>query len=179
MIESLITSKTRIKILLKFFLNSQATGYLRNLETEFAESTNSIRIELNKLEKAGFLLSSNDRNKKLFYANTNHPLFSDINSIIRKVVGIDQIIEKIASKIGNLEAACLVGNLAEGRDSKTIDLIFIGSDIDQGYIDSLIAKAKGLISREVKYHVLTKDEAACHYAGKPVLMIWSSEYTLN
>jgi len=55
MIEALITSKTRIKLLLKFFLNTQEESYLRSLENDFNESTNAIRIELNKLEEAGLL----------------------------------------------------------------------------------------------------------------------------
>ena len=55
MIETLISSKTRIKLLLKFFLNSNTTSYLRSLESEFGESTNAIRVELNRLENAGML----------------------------------------------------------------------------------------------------------------------------
>ena len=66
MIETLISSKTRIKLLLKFFLNSNTTAYLRSLEEEFGESTNSIRIELNRFEKAGFLASHSQANKKVF-----------------------------------------------------------------------------------------------------------------
>ena len=64
MLQTLITSKTRIKLMLKFFLNSSSTGYLRGLETEFDESTNSIRLELNRFEEAGLLTSITDNNKK-------------------------------------------------------------------------------------------------------------------
>lgn len=92
MIGSLITSKTRIKLLLRFFLNSQTTGYLRSLEADFGESTNSIRIELNKMENAGLLKSTTAGNKKLFFANTSHPLFNDINSILKKFVGIIKLL---------------------------------------------------------------------------------------
>jgi len=63
MLDTLITSKTRIKLLLKFFLNSNASSYLRNLEGEFGESTNGIRLELNKFEKAGLLQSQVSGNK--------------------------------------------------------------------------------------------------------------------
>ena len=63
MIESLISSKTRVKLLLKFFLNSKNSSYLRGLESEFGESTNAIRIELNKLEDAGLLSSNLEGNK--------------------------------------------------------------------------------------------------------------------
>ncbi|MFZ4634996.1 MAG: ArsR family transcriptional regulator, partial [Saprospiraceae bacterium] len=60
MIDALISSKTRIKLLLKFFLNSNTTAYLRNLESEFGDSTNAISIELNRREEAGLLLSAAD-----------------------------------------------------------------------------------------------------------------------
>ena len=53
MLESLITSKTRIKLLLKFFLNSSTKAYLRGLEAEFGESTKAIRLELNRFEQIG------------------------------------------------------------------------------------------------------------------------------
>lgn len=87
MLETLITSKTRIKLLLKFFLNINNQGYLRSLENEFNESTNGIRQELNRFEQAGLLLAESDGNKKLYRANTLHPLFKDLNSIIRKFIG--------------------------------------------------------------------------------------------
>ena len=44
MLETLITSKTRVKLLMKFFLNPGTRAYLRGLATEFDESTNSVRV---------------------------------------------------------------------------------------------------------------------------------------
>jgi hypothetical protein len=76
MIETLISSKMRIKLLLKFFLNSRSRSYLRGLETEFGDSTNAIRLELNRFEKAGMLKSYTEGNKKFFQANTDHPLYN-------------------------------------------------------------------------------------------------------
>lgn len=91
MLDSLISSKTKLKLLLKFFLNSSNTAYLRNLENEFGESTNAIRLELNKFEESGLLNSYFERNKKIFKANTQHPLYPEINSILKKYIGIDKI----------------------------------------------------------------------------------------
>ena len=51
MLESLITSKTRVKLLLKFFINPLTKVYMRELAKEFHVSTNSIRLELNQFEK--------------------------------------------------------------------------------------------------------------------------------
>ena len=175
MLESLITSKTRIKLLLKFFLNSQTKGYLRSLEAEFGESTNSIRVELNRLEKSGLLDSANDGNKKMFFANTSHPLFNDIHSILKKFIGIDQIIEQVTSQIGDLQAAYLTGDLAIGKDSQIVDLALVGENLDRSFIDTLNTKVENIISRRIKYIVLSKDEMIQYFNQKPILLIWSAK----
>jgi len=82
MLKSIITSETRIKLLLKFFLNPATSGYLRQLSQEFGESTNGIRVELNKLCDAKILSARKNGRQKLFRANVNHPLFTDIRNIV-------------------------------------------------------------------------------------------------
>jgi len=109
MLETLISSRTRIKLLLRFFLNPGTTAYLRGLADEFEESTNSIRVELNRFEDAGMLVSENKGNKKLFKANDKHPLFGDLRSIMMKYVGIDRIIEVIIDRMGRVEKMYLTG----------------------------------------------------------------------
>ncbi|MBK8611204.1 MAG: hypothetical protein IPL84_15000 [Chitinophagaceae bacterium] len=114
MIETLISSKTRVKLLLKFFLNSRTKAYLRSLETEFEESTNAIRLELNRFEKAGMLESDMEGNKKFFKANPKHPLFSNLQQIVRKYVGIDTIIENVINNLGQVEEVYVTGQFARG-----------------------------------------------------------------
>ncbi|MFA5329278.1 MAG: ArsR family transcriptional regulator [Prolixibacteraceae bacterium] len=179
MIESLITSKTRVKLLLKFFLNSQTRSYLRSLETEFGESTNSIRVELNRLENAGLLDTTTSGNKKLFFANTKHPLFNDINNILKKFVGIDQIIEQVTSQVGELDSAYLTGDFAIGKDSKIIDMVLVGYNLDRAFIDQLVLKAENFISRRIKYLILSKEELKLYYINKPLLLIWQSNQSIN
>ena len=150
MLDTLISSKTRIKLLLKFFLNSNTTAYLRSLEGEFGDSTNSIRLELNKLERAGMLSSHFNGNKKMFKANLQHPLFNEIHSILLKYVGFDRIIENVIERLGDVERVYVVGEFAKGLDSKIIDLIFIGN-IDKSYLINLIDKAEDLVKRKIRY----------------------------
>ena len=157
MIGTLISSKTRIKLLLKFFLNSNTTAYLRSLQSEFGESTNGIRLELNKLEKAGMLSSSLQGNKKIFQANVQHPLFNEIHNILLKHIGLDKIVENVVERLGDVERVYLVGEFSKGIDSQVIDLIFIG-DIDKTYLINLIEKVEGLINRKVRYLIYQKAE---------------------
>jgi hypothetical protein len=173
MIDTLITSKTRIKLLLRFFLNSRSSSYLRNLENEFGESTNSIRIELNRFEEAGLLTSGLEGNRKVYRANTSHPLFPDINSIIRKYVGFDQLIDKILNNLGEVSQVYVTGDLAFGIDSTEIRLLIIADRIDHEYLDHLILKTKSLIKRNITYSLLpTSSGAGMNETHPDALLIW-------
>lgn len=175
MLETLISSKTRVKLLLKFFLNSTTTAYLRNLETEFGESTNAIRLELNKLEETGLLKSSTEGNKKIFQANTNHPLFGDINSILLKYVGFDTIIEKIINNLGDIDQVFVTGAYAKGLDNPVIDLIFVGN-IDRNYLADLAEKVEKLINRKIKYIIYEKEEFSINVSTQEqekCLLLWN------
>jgi DNA-binding transcriptional ArsR family regulator len=175
MLSSLITSKTRIKLLLKFFLNSKNRGYLRNLEQEFGESSNAIRVELNRFENAGLLETELEGNRKYFKANTSHPLYHDINNIVRKFIGIDQIIERVVEQVGDLQTAYLTGDFAMGLDSKIIDLVLVGQNLDTKYINTLIVKAEELIERKIRHLELTPSEMSDFFNNKPALLIWKTD----
>lgn len=177
MIEALISSKTRIKLLMKFFINSNTTAYLRSLEGEFGESTNAIRIELNRLEKAGLLTTQTSGNKKLFQANTNHPLYREIHNILLKQIGIDKVIAQVVERLGKVEKVYLAGAFSKGTDSPIIDLILIG-EIDRTYLTYLIQKAEEAVKRKIRYLIYSVDEFETldksHFDPSP-LLLWSKK----
>jgi DNA-binding transcriptional ArsR family regulator len=177
MLNTLITSKTRIKLLMKFFLNSSSEAYLRNLATEFGESSNAIRVELNKFEKAGLLRSELKGNRKYFQANTNHPLFSGIHNLLIKHIGLDRIIDNVISELGDLLKVYLVGDFAKGKDSAIIDLIFVGDNINTVYLLSLIQKTERLIERKIRYVVFGAQEVQEYLSKKDTseyLLLWEN-----
>lgn len=177
MLEALVTSKTRVKLLLKFFLNSSSSSYLRNLETEFGESTNAIRVELNRFEEAGLLTSSNKGNRKYYTANKAHPLFPDINNIVMKYIGLDKIVENVVNKLGDLEKVFVCGEFAKGLDCDIIDLMFVGAKIDREYLLKLIEKVEKMIKRRVRYIVYSDSEFKTYLArlkGQELLLLWET-----
>lgn len=157
MLETLISSRTRIKLLLRLFLNPGTTAYLRGLAEEFDESTNSVRVELNRFEDANMLISESKGNKKLYKANDKHPLFRDIHSILLKYIGVDRIIEVIIDRMGLMEKVYLTGDYARGMDTGIIDLVFVG-DIDKNYLMEMVGKAERMIQKKVRFIVYDTDE---------------------
>lgn len=176
MLSTLITSKTRIKLLLKFFLNSNTSSYLKNLESEFEDSSNGIRIELNKFETVGLLISESKGNKKIFKANTLHPLFKDIHSIILKYAGIDKIIDDVVKRLGNVNSVYLVGAFARGIESKIIDIVIIG-DIDRDFLLKLIDKVEIAIEKKIRFVLYKQTDFLQNKAeilNEEHLLIWNA-----
>ncbi len=150
----LITSKTRLKLLLRFFINQDVSGYLQGLSKELEENSNSVRVELNRLEQAGMLTSEAEGRKKLYRVNKSHPLTSDLTSMLRKVTGIDGLVERVVERIGQqLEQVWICGKLARGLNSDTLEVLLIGANLDQDYIANLMTKAAQAIEKEINYSI--------------------------
>jgi len=160
-LESLITSRTRIKMLLKFFSNSNSSAYLREMAEEFGESTNSIRHELNNLSKAGYLLASAQGRTIAYRANTDHLLYPQLKSLVHRYLGfdtiLDSVVNKVVDRLGEVQGAFIVGDYAQGKDSGIIDLVLVG-DIDQSYFQNCVTKAETLIKRKIRSLVLSPSE---------------------
>lgn len=170
MIEALITSKTRIKLLLKFFLNPNTSAYLRGLSKEFNESSNAIRLELNRFEGAGLLISLNEGNKKLYEVNKRHALFDSLQQIVRKYAGIDEIIENILKGLGNLEKAFLAGDMAKGNSSNVIDLLLIGA-INKTYLLETINKAEKILGKKINCSIYLSNDPFVQTLNKTEYML--------
>ena len=173
----LIASKTRIKLLMRFFFNPKTRSYLRELAKEFNVSTNSVREELNQLTKTELLTAQKSGRQVIYKANQNHPLFPELKSMVGKVMGIDQVIDSIITRLGDLERAYLIDDYAEGKDTGIIDLLLVGN-IDQYHLNDLSRKTERYIKRKIRSLVLSRDEhkefepklKAC-----PNILIWEAE----
>ena len=156
MLNKLITSKTRLRLLIKFFINQANSGYLNGLASEFNESTNSIRKELNHLSEAGYLQKYKDHNKVGYKANTGHPLFDMLQKVVHKHLGLEEIVERVLERMGPVQKILLVGDYAEGLDSGTIDVVLIGNKLNTEYIEALEEKIEGVIDRKVNFYLASK-----------------------
>lgn len=151
----LITSKTRLKLLLRFFVNQDLSGYLQGLSKELEENSNSVRVELNRLEQAGMLQSEMEGRRKLYRVNKKHPLTSDLTTMLRKVTGIDAIIERVVKRVKeNLDQVWICGKLAQGLESDVIEVVLVGSDVDEEYIAELMGKVAKVTEKQINYDVL-------------------------
>ena len=171
MLDSLITSKTRIRLLVKFFISAANAGHLRGLATEFNESTNAIRKELNNLTEAGYLEKENIQNRVQYKANSKHPLFGSLQDIVRKYLGLDTIVEQVLDRMGAVEQIVLTGDYANGIDSGTIEATIVGHALNENYLKNLEIKIEAVIGRKVRFTLLSAADQSFSEKGLTVFTL--------
>jgi DNA-binding transcriptional ArsR family regulator len=173
----LISSKTRISLLMRFFFNPGTKAYLRELSKDLQVSSNAVREELNQLTKTKLLTSEKEGRNVYYTANSNHPLFPELRSMVSKVMGLDQVVESILTRLGDLEKAYVIDDYAEGKDTGIIDLVLVGN-IDQYHLNDLSRKTERYIKRKIRSLVLTREEFKAFgpkLENRPYLLVWERQ----
>ena len=164
-------------MLIRFFFNPKTKSYLRELAKEFDVSTNSVREELNQLTSTDLLKSEKSGRQVFYTANQKHPLFPELKSMVSKVMGIDQVLDSIVTRLGDLERAYLIDDYAEGKDTGIIDLLLIGN-VDQYHLNDLSRKTERYIKRKIRSLVLSRDEYVKllpELKKRPRILIWEAK----
>ena len=156
MLGQLITSKTRLRLLIKFFISQANKGHLNGLAIEMGESTNAIRRELNHLQGAGYLNKIKVNNKVEYNANIDHPLYDVLRKVVLKHLGLEDIVDTVLDRMGEVNQIILVGDYAKGIDSGFIEIFLIGQHLNMNYIAQLEDKIEKLIGRKVGFYLASK-----------------------
>jgi len=175
-LDGLITSKTRIRILMRLFLNPTQKAYLRELSNELSVSSGLMSEELKHLSNAGLLSKDREGRQINYQANTAHPLFPELQSMVRKALGMDRIIDSIVERLGDLKQAWLIDDYAEGKDTGLIDLVLVG-DIDQTHLADLTKKTERYIDRKIRSLAVSEEEFSAlqpTLATRSKVLLWSS-----
>ncbi len=177
LLSGLITSKTRIEILMRLFANPERRAHLRELAGELAVSPSQVKSELARLSAGGLLLSVRAGNRIRFGANPDHPLFPELQALVRKALGMDHILESILQRLGCLELALLIGDYALGRESGHIDLVLVGA-IDRLNLADLVSKTERHLERQLNVQVMTGEryrDLAAGLKAQPHLVLWVAD----
>ncbi len=135
-----------------------------------------MREELNQLTRTELLTSKKSGRQVHYMANQEHPLFPELKSMVSKVMGIDQVLDSIVKRLGDLESAYLIDDYAEGKDTGIIDLLLVG-DIDQYHLNDLSRKTERYIKRKIRSLVLSRDEyndILPKLEKRPRVLIWEA-----
>ena len=154
----LITSKIWLKLLLRFFLNQNLSGDLQGLSKALDENTNSVRLEPNRLQEVRLLSVEEQGRRRVYSVNTARPLTTELSNMLRKVIGIDVVVDCVVSRIGDtLEQVWITGATAMGINSEELEVPFVGESVDTDYLSELIGKVETLIEKTSAWQASSSD----------------------
>jgi predicted nucleotidyltransferase len=96
--------------------------------------------------------------------------------MVRKITGIDDLVKSVVDRLGNLEAAYLIGEYARGADTGIIDVVLVG-EVDRVQLDDFVAKTEAYIERKIRTLVVSSEEfqrLQSTKGFKPILKLWES-----
>lgn len=175
-LDGIITSRMRVRVLMRLFLNPEQPAYVRELAEEMRASSSQVSEELKRLCAAGLLHAEKQGRQVNYRANRGHALYPELHSMVRKALGMDSILESILQRLGNLDQAFLIDDYAAGKDNGLIDLVLVG-DIDRRNLDDLVGKTERYIRRKIRTLVIDRNERRFlrqTLENRPWLMLWES-----
>ena len=78
-------------------------------------------------------------------------MFGVLQKIVRQHLGLEEIVETVIDRIGDVDQIALTGEYAKGIDSGNIEIIINGKDVNKDYLDNIKPKIKKKIGREVSF----------------------------
>jgi len=152
MLEELVKSRTRLKLLKLFLMEREREFYLRELGRLTGENLNSLRLELRNLAKAGIIAERRSGNQKLYRADRSCPVHEELRRLVIKTVGLGDAIRVKLTKLGGVKYALIFGSFASGEEvaESDIDLLMIG-DVDEEQMVETVRNLEEEMSREINY----------------------------
>lgn len=159
MLQDIIISKCRVKLLQVFFSQPQEIFYIRQLVRLTGEEINAVRRELQHLEKVGLAKKENRGNRIYYWMDQDHPLYGDLMSLVSKTVGLGETIIKNRTKFGKIRLAMLSGRFARNLPTKEggVDLLVVG-DIQLPELAKIIRPEETKLGREINYTAMSRQE---------------------
>lgn len=158
MLEQLLTSKVRARIL-RLFFNSSKNYHLRELARFLGINVNQAKRELDLLTSLEIIKFEIVGNSKRYSANKDCRVYNELRSIVAKDFSVEEELKGVLSKLSNIRSAFIFGSYAKNKmDEKSdIDLMIIGNP-DLNELNKLICSIEAKINKPIQYFVYTPKE---------------------
>lgn len=159
MLQDLVVSKVRVKILQVFLYRPDELFYVRQLVRAVNEEINAVRRELKRMENAGMVKKEWRGNRLYYWFNKDYSLFNDLLAIISKTVSLGGKIIKNKGKLGKIRFAVLSGRFARRLPTPEggVDLLVVGN-VFLPDLTSIVKSEESELKREINYSVMSSQE---------------------
>ena len=156
----LFPNQYRRKVLGLLLMRPDQQIHLRELARVIGAAPGTLKKELDALCGVGLLRAERVGNQVRFCANTAHPVFPELQALIRKTIGLaDALRLSLAPLAGRIDAAFIFGSMASGTESagSDIDLMVVGDAGFAEIVDATYA-AQATLGRAINPKVMSASE---------------------
>ncbi|HOI12277.1 MAG TPA: nucleotidyltransferase domain-containing protein [Methanoculleus sp.] len=166
MLEVLISSETRVRLLTLFLMNPGKEYYIRQVERLVGKNYTLVRKELARLESFGLLTSEVKGNQTYYSVNRDFFLYPELQRLVLKTEGVAQVLKERLGEIGDVECIFIYGSFASGTAGAKSDIdLFIVGDVDENRLIPLLNESERALQREINYTLIKRAELRDRIAG--------------
>ncbi|MDD3285011.1 MAG: hypothetical protein PHZ07_05445 [Patescibacteria group bacterium] len=154
MLEQLFGSQTRTKLLRLFFIENNKSFFVREITRNINERINSVRRELENLEKLGLLKSETKDYKKYYSLNNNFILIDELRRLVLKSrVLLEKEYAKKFKDITGIKYLALTGTFVDLKLETITDILIVGKTSKEK-IEKVINKLSEEFVSEINYTIM-------------------------
>lgn len=156
----LFPNQYRRKVLALMLMNPNKWVHLRELARLTNASLGTLKKELDAFVTSGLLKLQKVGNQSQFSANTDHPVFPELSALIRKTIGLqDVLVNAVQSVAADIEVAFVFGSMAKATDTSHSDVdLFIIGNATFGHVVNALFDSQATLGREINPMVMTRKE---------------------
>jgi uncharacterized protein len=159
-LDMLLSSRVKAEVFRLLFGPGAQELHGREIARRAQLNDATVRQELRRLARVGVIAARRDGNRTYYRANREHPLETDIRSLVRKTSGL---VDVLRGALGDMDAtaAFVFGSLARGEEKadSDVDLMIIGA-VTLRELARRLSEVHGLLGREINPHILTPADFA-------------------
>lgn len=157
MLEQLLSSRTRVKLLKLFYLNPDQSFFVREMVRKTGEHLNSIRREVANLHSCDLIVEENVGKKKFYKVNATHGLFPEMKALLFKsqILQQKQTLREL-QRVGRIRYLALTGYFT-GLDYTMTDVLIVGS-VNRVRLRRLLRRFQHDFDHELSYTIMTPAE---------------------
>lgn len=159
---SVLTSlfpQARAELLRLLFAGAGARLHMREITRQSGLTLATVQAELKKMTASGLLLQERDGNRLYYMADTAHPIFPELRSLVEKTTGLGEVLRESLESLTGIDLAFVFGSVAAQKDKagSDVDVMVIGSASLRSLAPKL-RRASELLHREINPHVMSAAE---------------------
>lgn len=158
--ELLFPAQNRRKALSLLLLHPERRLHIREISRLTGSPAGTMVKELDRLHHAGLLLKERVGNQVRFAANPDSPVFNDLAALLKKTVGLADVLADALSPLKpGIRFAFVFGSIARGSEHEGSDLdVVIVGDVGFAAVMNALYPAQTQLQREINPKVFMPDE---------------------